>query len=112
MTSLKFIIASGFFLLSHSNIKAQCNELFEYATSKSTDNQYVISVKCNVSTNATVQLYDLNTGKIVKEKKVILTTSLQTLFTNVLPSTYSLLLKTEGCNKTKSLGGITGIDLK
>jgi hypothetical protein len=57
-----------------------------------------------------IQLYDLYTGKVIQEKEITsLGSANQEVFQHVPPSTYSIIIRIEHCEKPTTLGGVNGI---
>lgn len=90
-----------------------CTAKIDFAVNEVSKSQFEISLKSSENlSNARVQLYDLYTGKVVKEKNVQSgLTQREVVFTSVKPSRYTIIIKHDGCTKQKTLGGIEGIKI-
>lgn len=109
--SLFFVLAIFFAPLTSN---AQCDVKIEYSHKKNSENLCSIFLNAeepSTLNNVTVKLYDLYLGKIIDEKKVVLTNEKTEVFKNVKPSLYTIYVETDRCEKPLSLGGINGIKI-
>lgn len=87
-----------------------CKTKVDFAVKEVSKGSFEISLKSSSSiSQAQLKLYDLYSGKVVQEKTVNGSLIGQTVFRNVSPSHYTVLLKVEGCAKSISVGGLEGI---
>ena len=105
-----FIIAS---FLCIKNGFGQCQFEVQYSVEKKSGSTYSISLESKTTlTSVKVQLYDLFQGKVLDEKEIyILATGGQEVFRNIPPSKYTIIIRMDGCDKPKTLGGINGISI-
>ena len=92
---------------------AQCHYDVQYAIEKQSDNAYSVLLKSETTlTSIKVQLYDLFQGKVLEEREIpSLTIVSQEVFQNIPPSRYAIIIRTDDCDKPKTLGGIAGISI-
>jgi hypothetical protein len=88
-----------------------CASKIDVSVNEVSKSQFDIALKSSESiANAKVQLYDLYQGKVIQEKTVqIGFGESEVVFTKVKPSRYTIVVKYDGCEKGKTLGGIGGI---
>lgn len=91
----------------------QCHHDVQYAIEEKSENSYSILLKSETTlTSIKIQLYDLFQGKILEEKEIhSLTIASQEIFMNIPPSRYAIIIRTDNCDKPKTLGGIEGISI-
>lgn len=104
-------ILLSFLCIEHA--VAQCPPEVHYSLQKTSENTYSIFLKAETTTVAIkIQLYDLLKGKLLEEKEInSLGTINQQVFRNIPPSRYAIILRTQNCDKPKTLGGINGIGI-
>jgi hypothetical protein len=91
----------------------QCQYDVQFIVEEKSQNAYSIQLKSETPlTSIKIQLYDLFTGKVLEEKAIpSLTVVSQEVFQNVPPSKYAIIIRTDDCDKPKTLGGIKGISI-
>lgn len=108
---MRILLVVSVFLVASLTAFAQdpCRPSIQHAVKKLAENNFSIALQSETQQNGvTLQLVDLFTDKVVQEKKASLGRSEQTVFANVKPSVYAVVVKAEGC-KIRTLGGMYGI---
>lgn len=108
-----FALCAAVLILSIGPVFGQCEYDIQYTVEQKSQNAYSIFLKSESRlTSVTIQLYDLFSGKVLEEKQIAaLTVSAHEVFSNVPPSKYAIIIRTDDCNKPKTLGGIKGISI-
>jgi hypothetical protein len=79
---------------------AQCSLKIDYKIESKSNGSADVNIKSlEASKGVKIQLYDLNSGQVVSEKEVNITSAFKPIFTNVKPSLYTLYIWLPGCNK-------------
>lgn len=85
---------------------SQCDSKIEYKTDSKVKGVGELSLKSlDGSKDVRIQLYDLNSGKVVNEVKVKVDSQYKVAFKNIQPSVYMLYVWALGCNKPTVIGG-------
>lgn len=89
-----------------SNSYAQCSLKTDYKIESKSNGSSILKMKSlEGSRQVKIQLYDLNVGKVVNEKNMVVNNIYQTIFTEVKPSLYVFYVWLTGCNKPIVIGG-------
>lgn len=111
---MKFIYPMLLFLVVNASVafgQDLCQSNVDFSIKEVTKGNFEIMLQSSSTlSKAQVKLYDLYTGKVVQERSLADgRLSGQSIFKNVKPSRYTILIKFDGCDKGISLGGIEGI---
>jgi hypothetical protein len=80
--------------------QAQCSLRIDYKVESKSKESSDVNVKSFEGTkDVKLQLYDLNSGQVVSEKEITLTSTYKTIFTNVNPSLYAIYIWLPGCKR-------------
>ena len=104
-------IIASFFFVEHG--LSQCQPQLNYTVEKKSDGSYSVYLKPESTlTSLKIQIYDLLQGKVLEERNISqLEVADQEIFKNVPPSKYAILITVANCDKPKTLGGISGINI-
>lgn len=93
-------------VLFFTNSKAQCSLRVDYKVESNSSGSKDIRIQSlDGSKNVKIQLYDLNTGQVVGQQEVFISSAFKSIFRNVKSSLYMVYIWLPGCNKPIVVGG-------